>query len=417
MSRPGPQAAGVNDRRPPLTSPVRVASRALLALLPCTLPVLLDPTPATGAPPVRVRARISLAFRTSPPTFTRSALRPVDRGRQMVLGNGLWAEQERFHLLRLSDNRRHVVTVPFADFVRRNPRMKVDPDDGRPLHKQFEVRRLLFYDTDNGEAGVEVADRLSRRRVRRHFFLYWNLRKQRITAATLVARSQPGKTLSQSLVLGYDHARRDFFFARQIYTWTRTPDGRRKGRTVTVVRFNAGKPGVLCRFTSARAIQNRPLYDRARRRVLLTEYAELADAEPPPRGFIVDLAAGRARSFEVPLTTYGEAFSADGSRLYLYSSQLGQLWSVDPATGRQVRRALKVGKTGHALGFVRPGQLLLIRNAGLRLLRVRDDRLRRGRFIPIRRLYKGFSHVQGSRVVPGGALIRNGDQLHVVDVN
>jgi hypothetical protein len=369
---------------------------------------------AARAPRVTTRGVIALKQRTTAPTFTKRPLRFLDRGKHVALGNGLWAEQDQMHLLRLRDLERRVVRVPFGAFVRSNPGMKLDQADTRPVHKQFEVQQLLFYDEQNGEAGVEVSDRLSRRHVRRHFFLHWDLKKDAITEATLVARSKPGKTLSSSLPLGYDHDRREFFFVRQIYTWSK--DGKRQGRTVTVVGFKAGKPRVVVQFDSGRSIQRRTHFDGRRRRVLLTEYAELADKDPAPKGFLVDLVRGKVRSFEIPLTAYGAAFDPGGELLHIYSSQLGELWTLHAATGTKSAPALKVGKQGHALGVLGPGRLMLIRNSGLRLLRLKKGRPRKGRFVRIKAVYPGFSHVEGSLVLPGGALIKNGDKLYVTTV-
>ncbi len=337
-------------------------------LLAAGLLLTAKPAPAR-APRVTTRGVATLKQRTTAPTFTKRPLRLLDRGKHVALGNGLWAEQDQMHLLRIADLERRVLQVPFAAFVRSNPGMKLDQADTRPVHKQFEVRQLLFYDEQNGEAGIEVSDRLSRRHVRRHFFLHWDLKKGRITEATLVARSKPGKTLSSSLPLGYDHDQREFFFVRQIYTWTK--EGKRQGRTVTVVGFKAGKPRVVAQFDCARSIQRRAHFDGERRRVLLTEYAELADKDPAPRGFLVDLVRGKVRSFEIPLTAYGAAFDPGGELLHIYSSQLGELWTLHAATGAKSAPVIKVGKQGHALGVLDPKTLLLIRNSGLRLIRLK----------------------------------------------
>jgi hypothetical protein len=368
---------------------------------------------AAGGKPV-VRRVVSIKQRTSSPSFTAQELRVVDRGRLLALGNGLLAEQETIHLLRLSDLKQLTVQAPLGAYVHANPGIKVSEQDGRPIHRQFLVQRLLFYDARHREAGIQVADRFGTGRVRRHFFMHWDLAKGQLTEATLVARGY-GASHSDSLPLGYNHQRREFYYVRQIYE-RGAQRGKGRGRTLTIVGFKAGKPRVVVQFRSHRSMQRKTYFDAAGQRALLLEYAELADKDPAPLGFLVDLARGKVRSFEIPLTAYGAAFAPDGRTIFIYSSQLGELWQVDSTSGARTAPILKVGKQGHALGLVRPDSLLLVRNSGLRYIHLRRGRLRRGRFIRIGALYPGFSHVEGSRVVPGGALIRNGDRLYVTSL-
>ena len=382
--------------------------RPTLALAALALAALALPG-AAGARPLVVRKVLSLDLRSDPPTFaSTNPLRLLDRGRRVFIGTGITKEHETMYILRLGDLGTETVTVPLASYVRRRPGIKLNPRDRRPAHEQFWIRRLLFYDPVNGEAGVQVSDRFASAVVRRHFFIHWDLKKQRLSVATLVARGRPGASHSASVAMGYDHARKEFYYARQIY---------RKGthrRTVSVIGFKAGTPRVVAQFRSKRAIQATTYFDQPRQRALLVEYAELATPTPPPRGHLVNLGTGKVTSFAVPLTCYGVAFGNRGKRIYAYSAQLGELWILDAATGKRLQRH-KVGKQGHAVGLINPRELLLVRNNGLRFFSV-GKRLRRRGTIPMRKLYKGFSNVDGSVVLPGGALVKNGDRLHVVSL-
>jgi hypothetical protein len=104
------------------------------------------------------------------------------------------------------------------------------------------------------------------------------------------------------------------------------------------------------------------------------------------------------------------AFGQGGKRIFLYSSQLGQLWAVDAGSGNKLA-SVKAGKRGHALGLVDSGRLLLVRSSGLWFFSA-GKRLRRRGAIAIGKLYSGFSHVEGSLVFPKGAVVRNGDRLY-----
>lgn len=358
--------------------------------------------------PLVLRGKVDLAQRTEVPTFTpASPLVLMNRGTMLYLGRGLWRDQQTFYLLRLSDLSRVTVKAPFNAYVRANPGMLVNPSDRRALEKQFDVTGLLYYDEANQEAGFEVADQIGKRRQRRHFLMQWNLASKKVTHATLVARSRVGQTYTHMLPLGYDTKRREFSYVRQVIGKAD------EGRTIFVIAFGSGKPRVVAQFEGQRSMSSNTYVDPRHEYALLIEYAELASKGPAPRGHRIDLQSGKVRSFEIPLTTYGVAFDKRGQRIYAYSSQLGQLWAIDAASGRRLQ-VLRIGKFGHALGVVSPTKLLLLRNNGLRQVQLTAKGLRLGRFYPITRIYSGFSHVGGSLVLPGHALIKNGDSLYVV---
>jgi hypothetical protein len=367
-----------------------------------------------------VESKRSLEQRLARPTFTPAQpMRVMDRGRMVYVGKGILAEPHHFYLLRLSDLKRVRVTVPFAAYVGKNPGIQVFKGDSRPIHKQFHITKLLFYDSQNQEAGAEVSDRIGTSRVIRHFYVQWDLKTGSIKdAPTLVTRTRAGQSYSHSLPLGYDYKKREFIYLRQLIAQQNGSQGGTAGgapRTVFVIGFSGGKPRVIADFKAQRSTASKTYFDAAHRRAMLVEYAELASKGPPPSGHLIDLKAGKVRSFAIPLTTYGVAFGAKGKKLYAYSSQLGQIWTIDQRSGKK-QQQLSVGKLGHEINRVSPWQLLLLRNNGLRFFHIGKKGLRRGRWVPIKRIYTGFSHVGGSLVVCGRALIKNGDDLHIVSI-
>jgi hypothetical protein len=381
---------------------------ALLGLLAIPGLALSAPPPArTAASRVFIRrGQVSLAQRDESPSFiSAEQLRLVDRGRLVHIGSGITAEHEMLYLLRLSDLSPQSVRVPLDAFVRDNPGIKADENDQRPTHEQFWIRHLLFYDSSNGEAGVEVVDRSGSDGVRRNFFIRWDLRANRLDRATLVARERPGTSHAESLALGYDPKLREFYYVRQIY-------GERDDRLLHVIAFSEGKARVVAEFRSRRPLRRETYFDAQRQRALLVEYAELANPEPPPQSFLVDLAGAKVTSVATPLTAYGVAFAPDGRRVYAYSSQLGEIVTLDTASGRLLA-TVRAGKLGHALGQVSPAELLLVRNSGLDFFRLGEP-LRPAGSIPMARIASGMTHVSDSLTIEAGALVRNGDLLHVL---
>ena len=373
------------------------------------LPLLaVAPLAAARGPQLVAPAPLKLEQRTSAPTFTPATLRLMDRGRLVYVGKGMWAEQATFYLRELPSARPLRVVAPFAAYVASNPELLPEGARPGPLHKKLHITELLYYDREHGEAAFEVADHYRSQGVRRHFLVQWDLKRNVISHVTLVARSKPGVTYTHSLPLGYDPAQRAFFYARQVISQ------KADARDVFVIGFSGGKPPrVVAQFVAERSMRSNAYFDAPSGRAMLVEYAERASTGPAPKGHLIDTRSGKALHFPIPLTCYGFAFGPAGKRLYAYSSQLGELWELDHQGAKL--RSLKVGQLGHDLGFYR-GSLVLVRNSGVQLFNARAKGLAKGRYLPLSALYRGFSHVEGSRVTPPLILLRNGSELYFVSI-
>jgi|GEM_PF-4251417 hypothetical protein len=381
--------------------------RVLRTLSLCALIVSPSPASAKGANPTILKT-FPLAMRTDQPTFVAAdELRVVNRQRMLYMGSGMWKEQQTFYLRNLKDFSRVSVTAPVVSYIRKNRGMLLDESDTRPILEQFNVRKLLFYDAENGEAGIEIADKINSK-VKRHFYLHWDLRKNKITEVTLVVRSAPKISWATLWPIGYDPDSCTFYYLRDIEE--RGKD--RQPHTVTIIAFTRGKAKVVSRFDATRSIFRRVYFDSKRLRAMPVEYGEKGTGTGSPNGFLVDLKTGKVKKFEVPFTTYGASFDPSGDRVFAYSSQLGKLWSIRLSDGAVLKR-LSVGALGHALGRLNGKELVLIRNSGI--LRLKRTPLRKGRFTRMAKLYPGFSHVEGSLVLNDGRfLVKNGERLYLV---
>jgi len=366
---------------------------------------------ADAQPALKVIKQIPRGQRTESPTLDGlTGPRIMDRGRSLYYGRGLWGEQHRFYLVRLADGSALSLEAPIAAFFAREQQTFPGAKDSG--HPGIEVRSLLFYDSDLQQAGIllveQPAKRDRTRGARRLHYLHWDLAQKQIRGATLLGEERHGGYTFTVTPIGYDHATQELF--------CQVVDGPNKGAdppyTVSILALGPKQKRTVAQLGAARAISGGPYHDLERKRALVVEYAELPVEGAPPRGYLVDLASGKQSSFEIPVTTYGVAFDPDGKTIYLYSSQLGKLMAVDAATGKR-GKVLDVGTHGHALGFAVKGTLLVLRNGGLQF--VDAKRLVKKPFVPMKRLYPGFSHVEGSLVAPGRTVIKNGSVLHLVE--
>jgi hypothetical protein len=362
--------------------------------------------PAAAELTARALKKLSRAQRVTSPTFTAArALRLLDRGQLVFYGMGLWQDQHRLHLFQISDGTELVVEAPLASFfVKEATRFPAASGSGFPRYRLLD---LLFYDRDHQRAGLlleEVPPRTGL--TRKSYYLHWDLSQRQITSFLPLGDESP---LSFE-ALFYDPKGRELFCQS-----IERPRVRAEGvdGEVSMLALSDGKKRVVARFNAARSISSGPFVDPGRKRVLVAEYAEIADETPAPKGYLIELETGQQTTLPIPLTTYGVAFDSDASTVYLYSSKLGQLEARQLQTGKLLRSA-RVGALGHHLALVGKGQLLLLRNAGLQPIDLR--RLTKRPLIPSARLYPGFSHVEGSFAVPTRAVIRNGHDLWLVEL-
>lgn len=347
--------------------------------------------PSARGQTVKVLSKHSIAFRAESPTFTLDLQQvPLDRGALLYLGRGIREEQDTAHLLRLADGKVIKLRVPVATNL--------------PARwRTHQVRRILSYDTTNGEAGVELTER-GKGPHRRHYWLVWDLKKNAVTRAVPVGASDERQWTTFRPV-GYVPARQTAYYLRVTRatsgsTGSRAPrhDGPSKA-VLLAIRGTAARE--VAAFEIEGPVYSRTYLDAAHDRVLVAQYAEEAHGKLPV-GVLVHLETGKLTRLTLPYCTYGAAFAEDGRELLAYSGQTGELWAIDLGTGK-VRRRVNVGDRGHALGLVRPGQLLLLRNRGLQPIRLRG--LRKGRLIPSTKIYPGVSHVEGSSVLGGGQVV------------
>jgi hypothetical protein len=348
------------------------------------------PTDASG------RAKFELAHTHD---LTQDGLRlaeqavVVDRGKMLFIGTSERSAKPRAQVLRLRDYKRLGVTFPRGGSNRGDAQRNQRHD-------------LAFFDNLSSRAGWFVTS--SKSRQQRVQFVDVDVRNRRIMATEEVSRNDQTAQPSEIRPLGFSPHSGDFHF-----TWRGYAEGASKPYGVELLRFDRNsRLHVIKTVHTAKRIHG-IYYDRSGARALLAEYGAHPRKGAAPRGHLVSLRTGDLTSFPIPPTAYGFEFDEDGQTVYAYSSQLGQVWTIDVERGQRVAKH-RAGNLGHAFGRVLPGMLLLIRDHGLELL---DQRTRRRTgYLPMKKLGSSYALTEGSLVVAGQAIVRNGDALHFVRV-
>jgi hypothetical protein len=330
----------------------------------------------------RIVKVFSVKQSTKKPTFYgNSRQRILDRGRLLYIGRGMWDQQHVFYLADLKTLTKRSVTAPLAAFW--SQATAQFPGAAGSGFKALSIERLLFYDTQAQAAGLLVATKPYSKR--KWYYLAWDLKQNLITTAVLLGGRRDDLSYTSFASIGFVAENATFYMVRL---------EREKGtskRSVTLLAIKGAKMREQLRFATQRGLHSAPwrVGIKNPRRVLIPEYAELPVKGDPPKGYLVDLIAGTKKDLEIPVTPYGVAYS-QGKRpwIYVYSAQLGELWRIDPKTGKRVQK-LAVGKRAHALGFIKPGLLMLVRNKGLQPVAV-GRRLRKRRMVPLSRYFKGL---------------------------
>jgi hypothetical protein len=404
-------------------APARVAAISLAAL---PLAILLLPATAVEAKPItfRVVKEFDGTQRTASPSFAgMQDPMPVDRGRLLYLGHGIWGEHGTFHFLELKtpEHRERTVDAPLAAFFEKSA--EVFPNAKGTGFPTYRVGGLLYYDEARGEAALTLSEEK---------VLFWDLGKNAISGFESFPRG-PSTVWQSIMAVGYDPATGEgYVLLHEGLTSepppAEPPPGDRRAlrgpgilrqRTVdhsraTVFALRDGKARRIASATTKGSLSRGPFFDEKGWRVLVPEYDELPLKGDEPRGHLFDLKSGAVSTIEIPVTAYGFAFSPDGRRVHVFSSQLGEVWTVDAKTGKRTARA-KVGKLGFTLGFYREDTLLLLKNAGLLFLD--PSTLTRRTFIESRKLFPGFSHFEGSAILPEGRVaLKNWNKLYIVEL-
>lgn len=325
-------------------------------------------------------------------TGMHSVDRPVvvDRGRAVYVAGIVRGPAALAQLIWLADHTPYRLRAPLGAWDVRGYRMD----------------RLLYYDSPHQRAGLLLTGRRSGRT--ELLYAHWDLERRAITSITEVSRSRGPGTATLVRPIGYVPRSKSFWAYEHRYD-----AGRARAHSARLLKVGeSGDPGVGNWLRTDRRIHSAHL-DPVGHYALLAEYAERPVRGPGPVGHLVHLREGTTQRIPLPVTAYGIAFSPDGSTLFAYSSQLGSVWRIDARSGRKTA-TYRVGGLGHALGRVRGDTLALVRGAGIQLLDIRSGRKRA--FTSMKALSPGFSHPEGSMVLNGQVLVKNGDKLVFVRV-
>jgi hypothetical protein len=363
--------------------------------------------PAVHAEPrFKLIRKLSIAQRSEAPSFSPAyRLQVMDQGRLLHTGQGLWAEQPRQHFVDLVTGKDVSVTAPLAAYLKADPAQY--PNDRPDPFPRYMIQALASYDTSGKTAGLLVLES-GARTAGRALYLHWDLGLGKITAAHELGRKAGKTAWISARPVGYSATRRETY----VMTIQSEAPGAPQGTYEVGLHAVGPRKRLVASFPAHRPDSAGPFFDPSTHRVAVVEYRELA-ADPQPVVHVVDLVTGQRTSVKVPLVTYGLAFDPDGKTIHVYSSLRGEVWTLELASGSALRKQ-RIGMLGFALGLVKPDLLLQVRHQTLHFL----DRatLKPKATLQTRRFVKGTAHLQGSIVRPGAVVIKNGDDLYLVDL-
>lgn len=349
----------------------------------------------TPAPKYRVVKHLSLETRTEPPTFVcLDGLQLLDRGRIVQIGRPVEAP----NVLTVLDLRTFEVanlTIPDV------------PGTQVPSRTEMSVDRPLFYDTDNGTAGILMR---AGGVTGDAGYAEWDLRANRIVRRLPLAGPDGARWMSVTPI-GYDPVRKEGYVEVVKYgVRFKTSPNRGGHYDLTVLGVGERVRTIASLTTRLKFGSKGPYFDLARRRSMHIEYAEYAGNVSA--AYLVDLDTGTVKTYQLPPVVYGFTFDPGGRTGYVYSFRDSELLKLDLETG-ELGPKRRVGSYGHLVEFVGPGLLLLARNPGLHLIDAAT--LKERWFLDSKKVNAPGLHVEGSVVLPGRILLRNGYELFVVD--
>jgi hypothetical protein len=354
---------------------------------------------------IQVGEKLNLDMVKESPSFTRAKrLRVVDRGRLLFEGKGLWKEQHVFYLRGLVDGKRQEHQAPIAAYLAAHP--DVFPGaEGSGFPKYF-VENLISFDSEHKRASFHL--RAKKKDADRHFLFHWDLEKKTITRADLLAEEKEGiRYISVKPVTYFPESEEVVCLVQ-----TRFKDEDNHYESSVLALGPKGRREIA--RLDNRLDLSRIFVEPGGARTLFAEYAELGSEGQAPVGYLVNLASGQVQRFDVPITSYGAAFSPGGKLVYIYSNQMKVIWKIDLASGKKLKQ-VKVGGGGHALAWGPAGRLMLLAHWGLVFLD--PVSLKRRQHYPIKKLFEGHVWIPGSVLTRDQAVLRNGDEVIILQLN
>jgi len=331
----------------------------------------------------------------------------VNRGEHLYLGRGIGKRAGLFYFLQMADQRRVKIEAPWREYMASRADLHYVSLQKKALDEQFRVGDLLYYDQSTRQAGFLLDDSWPPEgKPKRTFLLHWDFDQGRITRATVLGRKLADEYL-RFIPVGVHWASNQVYVARSVAF------GRGKGalREVDILKVGGDSIAVVAKIKPKKYLYRRFAFDQRTQRVFLAEYGEKHE-KPKPYGYLVNLVDGDVRKTRVPFTPYGLVFGPQSEFIYMYGSQLGDLWKVKLSSLKRVKR-LRVGGLGHAMGLLENNILMVVRNRGLQPVHLSP--FKKGKLLPIKNYYSGFSNVSGSVAGAGWAIIKNGQMLYAVD--
>lgn len=351
---------------------------------------------AAPQPSFRVAKKLSLELRDTAPTFAcLDGLLMLDRNRLVQIGRPI----ERRNVFTVLDMKSLEIREIAVDGL---------PATQVPAKTEMAMDRPLFYDTDNGVAGMLL--RRGGLVSGDAEYAEWDLRTRRITRRLPIESIASARWMSVQPI-GYDPVRREAYVEVVRNMGPAWKTGTREGEyELEVIGISDQVRRIATLTTSQKFTQKSPYFDPVHRRSMHIEYAEFAGNIS--NAYLVDLDTGAVKTFPLPPVIYGFAFDPDGRTGYVYSFRDSDVLKLDLQSGTVIAKR-KVGSYGHLLDFVAPNLLLLGRNQGMHFLDART--LKERWFLDPKKFHKVSAHLEGSIFLPGRALVRVFYELYVVD--
>lgn len=415
----------------------------------------------------------------SRPTFSKHGPVAMDGGKVLYIGRSANWDDQYAYFHDIAANRRITHKIPLKEYFTAHTSLLINGELVRVWPRRTEpsyhMEAVRFYDRTRGLAGLEVWNTPKGRENQRRFFMFLDIKANRIVKTVLLSEAKPYNYYT--FPAGYDMASGTFYFVQGEPAGApdirmdgggngdtgkngdtggdgdtgndgdtgkdgdtgRDGDGdgnsgggdsdgpqengdslldlsdkgivpagflddKRKNVSVYALTMNSIKR--VARFISDNKF-NYSAFDEPGKRLFVPEYTEGAGSNG--HGYLVDLVSGTVRKMAIPTTPYGIAF--DEGKIHIASSDSGQIWTLEAATGRKLGQVL-CWTHGHALGFVKPNVLVWVRNQSLVFFRTPGPV--RTEIVPTTRFYTGFCHVGGSLVLPGMIILVNGDEFKVI---
>lgn len=363
--------------------------------------------------------------------YQDSDLRSFDNGKKILLGFAGYADYQRKSTIYYTDPdtlSRAELIVPIDDFFASHPNLLINNYSISKSPKAmypFRIKKLIHYNEAEGTASLIVQDMGKNTKYDltafRYFIVFWDLKKNRIISAQIIAdglsevtehyspvKSRAGLNSVSNIIYDgfFDSASKKSYVCYSQSKRTLDSSGKAPKESTNIFHVaectESGVKNIISLEVPGK-VPSKFFFDQSSSSILAVVYTELG---PAGSAYLVNIKDKTSKLIKTPLTTYGAAFDPDGTRLYMLSNKTGKIHVYNRKTDKVIQEFF-AGKVAWKIGFVQKDELAFFNKDGIQIISTKGTLKTIAKMSPSQYTFgqKPYNYPQGGLITEGNIYV------------